>query len=388
MKARLLASAAVLALGFAGVAAAEVAVSANDNKRALVNGVNSVVQDARPDTVAIIDLSSGQPRVAASVQAPGSVIGPPNSVAITRDERFALVTSAEKADPRDATKTVPDNRVTLIDLSSSPPRVVSTIEVGLGPSGLSVNREGTLALVANRNAGTVSVLRLRDGQASVVSTVEIGPAATGVSHAQFTPNGRHALVTRDAESVISVLSIEGEQARKLDRDITVGVRPYSLTVSPDGRWALAGNVGRSAGNTGDADTVSLIDLSREPFRTIDTITVGTTPEGVVASPDGRHAAVVLHNGTGRPPGHPLRGQAQVKLLRIEDGRIRVVAEAPAGDWVQGLAFSRDGRRLLIGNMADRTIGVYGVDGDKLTDTGQRLEVDGGPVAIATAALMQ
>jgi DNA-binding beta-propeller fold protein YncE len=121
---------------------------------------------------------------------------------------------------------------------------------------------------------------------------------------------------------------------------------------------------------------------------VDTITVGTTPEGVVASPDGRHAAVVLHNGTGRPPGHPLRGQAQVKLLRIEDGRVRVVAEAPAGDWVQGLAFSRDGRRLLIGNMADRTIGVYGVDGDKLTDTGQRLQVDGGPAAIATAALVQ
>ncbi len=37
------------------------------------------------------------------------------------------------------------------------------------------------------------------------------------------------------------------------------------------------------------DTVSLVDLSREPFRVVDTATVGTTVEGVMASPDGRHA---------------------------------------------------------------------------------------------------
>jgi DNA-binding beta-propeller fold protein YncE len=228
------------------------------------------------------------------------------------------------------------------------------------------------------------VLRIREGQVSIVGTVTIGPAATGVSHAQFTPDGRHALVTRDNDSIVSVLRIEGETVTKLDRDITAGVRPYGLSVSPDGRWAVVGNVGRSANNTGDRDTVSLIDLSSEPFRTVDTVTVGTTPEGVLASPDGRHAVVVLHNGTGRPAGHPLRGQAQVKLLRVEDGRIRIVGEAPAGDWVQGMAFSRDGRTLLIGNMADRSIGVYRVEGDELRDTGQRIPVDGGPAAIASA----
>ena len=383
MKATLLAGAA-LALALASTASAEIAVTGNDGKRTLVGGVNTVVQNPRPDTLSIIDLSGGKPRLVTEIEAPHSVVGPPNSVAVSADERLALATSAEKLDPADATKTIPDNRVSVIDLSVSPPRVTQTLEVGLGPSGVSINRAGTLALVANRMAGTVSVLRLAGGQATVAGTVTIGPANTGVSHAQFTPDGRHALVTRDNDGIISVLAVKDETVTKLDRDMTAGMRPYSISITPGGAWAVVGNVGRSAGNTGDQDTVSLIDLSREPFHVIDTASVGMTAEGVMASPDGRHAVVVVHNGTGKPNGDPLRGKAQVKLLRIENGKLRVVAAANAGDWVQGMGFSRDGRTLLIGNMADRTLGVYRIEGDRIADTGQRIAVSGGPAAIGTA----
>ncbi len=38
------------------MAAAQLAVSANDNKLVLVNGVSTVVQNPPPDTVAVIDL--------------------------------------------------------------------------------------------------------------------------------------------------------------------------------------------------------------------------------------------------------------------------------------------------------------------------------------------
>lgn len=386
MKAAILAGTAVL-LVLAHQAAAEIAVSGNDNKRALVNGVNTVVRDPKPDTLAVIDLSNGEPRILAEVQAPHSVIGPPNSIAVMPDESLALATSAEKIDPADPTKTLPDNRVSVIDLKASPPRVAATLEVGAGPSGVSINPAGTLALVANRNAGTVSVLRIGGGQVAVAGTVPIGAAGTGVSHAQFTPDGRHALVTRDNDSIVSVLAVENETVTKMDRDLTVGVRPYSAAVSPSG-WAVVGNVGRSVNNTGDMDTVSLIDISREPFRTVDTVTVGPTPEGVTVSPDGVHAVAVVHNGSSRAAGDPLRGQAMVKLLKVEGGRIRVVAEAPAGDWVQGMAFSRDGRTLLIGNMVDRQIGIYRIEGDTLTATGRTLPVNGGPAALGTAPLVQ
>lgn len=385
MKTALLAGAAV-ALTLAGPATAEIAVSGNDGKRTLVGGVNTVVKDPKPDTLSVLDLSDAKPRLIAEIEVPHSVVGPPNSVAVSADERLALATSAEKLDPADATKTIPDNRVSVIDLGANPPRLTQTLQVGTGPSGVSINRAGTMALVANRLAGTVSVLSIKGGQVAVANTVTVGPATTGVSHAQFTPDGRHALVTRDNDSIVSVLRIEGETVTLLDRDMTAGMRPYGVSVAPDGRWAVVGNVGRSAGKTGDMDTVSLIDLSREPFRVVDTVSVGMTAEGVMASPDGRHAVVVVHNGTGKPINDPLRGKAEVKLLRVEEGRMQVVGTAGAGDWVQGMGFSRDGRTLVIGNMADRTIGVYRIEDGKITDTGQRIAVSGGPAAIGTAAV--
>lgn len=380
-------AALALCLG-ATAASAQIAVSGNDGKRRLVNGVNTVVQNPPSDTITVIDLNGQRPRVLGEVALSHSVVGPPLSVAVTPDERYALVTSAERIDPANPQRTIPDNRVQVVELNNgNSARVVQTVEAGAGPSGISINAAGNLVLVANRSAGTVSVFRFANGNLAPVSTVELGSATASPAHVQFTPDGRHALVTRDAEtaSMVSVLRVEGEAVTYMaDRNITVGHKPYAMGITRDGRWAVVGNIGRSGGGTGDADTISLIDLSREPFRTVDTVSVGPTPEGVQVSPDNRHVAVTVHNGSGRREGHPLRGRAQVVLLRIDNGRMREVSRAPVGDWAQGLAFSRDGRTLLVQNMADRTIAVFRVDGDRLRDTGQRLQVNGGPAGIRTA----
>ncbi len=384
MRSRLLGGGAMaLALALSLPATAQVAVSGNDNKRRLENGVNRVVPNAPADTITIIDLGGRAPRVLGEVALSHSVVGPPNSVAITPDERFAIVTSAERIDPADATRTVPDNRVQVVDLRATPPRVTQTVEAGAGPSGVSVNRAGNLVLVANRNAGTVSVFRLSNGTLTPVSTVTVGNATSSPAHVQFTPDGRRALVTRDdaAASFVSVLNIDGETVTKTDRDITAGLRPYGMGITPDGRWAVAANIGRGGG---DNDTVTLINLQREPYLAVDTISVGPTPEGIQVSPDNRHVAVTIHNGSARPQGHPLRGRGQLVMLRIDNGRLREVARAPIGDWAQGIAFSRDGRTVLVQNMADRNIAVFRFQDGRLTDTGTRIAVNGGPAAIRTA----
>ncbi|MES2711198.1 MAG: YncE family protein [Pseudomonadota bacterium] len=383
MKTTARASATLALLLAAGTASAQIAVSGNDNKQRLVNGVNTVVANPPPDTITILDLGGRAPRAIAELAVPHSVVGPPTSVAITPDERFAIVTSAVRIDPADPTKTVPDNRVTLVDLRSSPPRVVQTVEAGAGPSGVSVNRAGNLVLVANRNAGSVSVFRLTGGQLAPVSTVTVGPANSGPSHVQFTADGRRALVTRDGDtdSRVSILAIDGETVTKTDRDLTVGVRPYGMGITPNGQWAAVANIGRG---TGDADTVSLIDLRRDIYLTADTISVGPTPEGIQVSPDNRHVAVTIHNGSARPPGHPLLGVSQLVILRIENGRLRRIAQAPIGAWAQGVAFSRDGRTIVVQNMADRNLAVFRFDGQRLVDTRQRIAVGGGPAAIRTA----
>jgi hypothetical protein len=59
-------------------------------------------------------------------------------------------------------------------------------------------------------------------------------------------------------------------------------------------------------------------------------------------------------------------------------------EAPIGTWSQGVAFSRDGKTILVQNMVEREIQVLRYEGDRLTDTGQRIKVNGGPVSIRTS----
>ena len=378
MKTTLTMLAALLA---AGPALAQLALSGNDNKAVLENGAIRIVPNPPADTVTVLDLGSHPPRVVGSVQAPHSVVGPPTSVAITPDERLGLVASAQRVDPANVSRTIPDNRLSVIDLRASPPAVVQTLEVGAGASGVSVNRAGTLALVANRNAGTVSVFRIAEGRLAPLSTVTIAGPASGVSHVQFTPDGRFALVTRDGDFMVTVLKVEGENITLAGRDITVGIRPYGFGVTPDGRWAVIANLGRVSG---DADTVSLVSLAVEPFRVVDTISVGPTPEGIQVSPDNRHVGVVLINGSARAASHPLYGRGQLVMLRIEEGRLVRVAQAEMGSWGQGIAFSGDGTRVYVQNMVEREIQGFGFDGQRLTALPERVRVDGGPSALRTA----
>ncbi len=377
---RTLALAGALALA-AGAAAAQLAISGNDNKAVLDNGSVRIIASPPADTVRILDLSAHPPRLVAEVAAPHSVVGPPTSVALTPDERLGLVASAQRLDPADPTRTIPDNRLSVIDLRANPPAVVQTLEAGAGASGVSVNRAGTLALVANRNAGTVSVFRIADGRLAPAGTVTVGPPASGVSHVQFTPDGRFAFVTRDGDSMVSVLRVDGQNVTPAGRDITAGIRPYGLAITRDGRWAVVANIGRG---TGDADTVSLISLTAEPFRTADTISVGPTPEGIQVSPDSRHVAVTVMNGSNRAANHPLRGPGQLVVLRIEDGRLVRVASAEVGSWGQGVVLNADGTRLYVQNMVQREIQVLAFDGQRLTTLPERVAAGGGPAAIRTA----
>src|SRR5262245_29325844 len=92
-------------------AMAQLAVSANDNKAVLIDGVTTVVQNPPPDTVTIIDLKSSPPKIVGSVNAPASVVGPPSSVAVAHDESLALVSAATQIDRSDPTQVVHENSV-------------------------------------------------------------------------------------------------------------------------------------------------------------------------------------------------------------------------------------------------------------------------------------
>jgi len=342
--------------------------------------VGSVAANPAPDTVTVIDLGVFPPKLAGEVAVPTSVVGPPTSVAVAPDESYALVTAAMKKNPADAAKMVPDNRLSVIDLKAM--KLVQTVEAGLGAAGVAINPAGTLALVANRAEGTVSVFTIKGMTLAPAGKVALGKPDSGPSTVKFIGDGKRALVTRDGDNVLSILAIDGAKVTATNRNFYAGLRPYGADVTADGRYAAVANIGRGQG---DHDTVSLVDLSMNPPRTVDTVTVGPTPEGIKISPNGKYVAVVVHNGSTLPASSPFYNAfGKVVLLGISGGRLAKLSEERIGRWSQGAVFSADSNLLLVQNMVEKDVQVFRIELDQLRDTWHRIKLPGGGAAFGTA----
>ncbi len=359
---------------------AQIAVSANENKVVNVNGTNTVIENAPPDTVTILDLGASPPKVLGEVNTGTSVVGVPQSVAIAPDESIALVTAATKKDPADPKKTTDDNKLAVIDLKAYPPAVLQTVEVGLGPSGVSFSPDGKLVLVANRAGGTVSVLTVSGKTLALAGTVDLGNPKSGPSHVAFLADGKRALVTRDGDHRVSLLSIDGSKVEDTKKFMVGGFRPYSLAISSKGDVAVFGNQG---GGQGDDDVINVVDLKKDPPRIVDTISVGQTPEGVGMSLDGAYVAVTVMNGSQRPKTHQAyNDHGLVKIYRMTGTKLAYVAEAKVGGWGQGIAWSKDGKTLLFQAMLNKELQVLSFDGKDLKVTSS-IKVNGGPAGLRT-----
>ena len=160
--------AALITSGYRGSAAAQIAVSSNDHKTSWSEGIISPVLDPTPDTATIIDLEGV-------------------------------------------------------------PRVIATLRTGGQAGGVSINRTGTLALVATRIDGSVAVFGI-DGKTVtplgkvVICESDCHPATPG-----FTPDGRTALVTRYNDHKVAILRVEGTTVEYTGEDISANLKPY-----PDG----------------------------------------------------------------------------------------------------------------------------------------------------------
>jgi len=362
-------------------AVAQIAVSANDNKAVLVDGANTVPANPAPDTVTIIDLNASPPKLLGEINVPASVVGPPSSVAVAPDESFAIVTAATKLDPADPKKTVPDNKVSIIDLKASPPALLATVEAGAGAAGVAINRAGDLVLVANRSEGSVSAFTVSGKTLTPAGKVQLGDAKSGPSAVSFSPDGKTALVTRDGDHKISVLSIDGSKVEHAKRDLHAGLRPYPLGITRDGGYAVIANIGVGGG---DADTMSLLDLKARPARVVDTVSVGQTPEGLAVSPDGNHVVVTVMNGSNKSAKSPFFNDfGLAKIYRIGESKLIPVTEAKVGHWCQGAAWSKDSKTILVQCMVEKELQILTFDGKELKPAGA-IKVNGGPSGIHVA----
>ena len=364
--------------------AADLIVSTNDAKYRRVAGVDTFPLDAGPDTLDVIDASDFPPRVVATIEVAASIAGPPQAVAITLDGRLAIVSAPNRYDHAEKNNIL-GTFLQIVDLEARPPRLTGTVDLAHHPQGLAINRAGTL-LVAATVGGTVAAFRI-EGKA-LVAAGTIAVAEKRLAGIAITPDGTAALVALRDEQGIVVLDIDGTKVGAPRERVSTGVAPYAIDVSSDGRWAVVGNVGLAglaadpAMLGADADSVTLIDISKRPFRAVQHLTVPALPEGVAISPDGRWIAVQAMDGSNLVASHPGRhGRGRLLLWEIRGAEAVRVGDLPAGEAGQGVVFSADNRYVLAQFNVEQQIAVYAVNDGSFEDTGQRIATRGGPSSI-------
>ena len=380
--------AAVLASGLmvwaVGPVFGQVLIVGNDEKQGWDENGKPIFKEPGHDTLSVIDISKPEaPRIAATIPLINSIVGPPTNLAIHPSGEIALVAnSLEPVTQGWAHRLDPDNKVFLIDLKATPPKVIGTITVGKQPSGMAISPKGDLALVANRADGTISVLSIRGKDVLVVDTVTVGTATDSVSAVAITPDGKHAFAAKAAANKVALLTVDGDKVTYDKRDLPTGIFPYNVAVTPDGKLALTVDNGNGGGSDGNAKTVSVIDLEADPPRVIDHVTVGDSPEGLAISPKGDLAVSVEARGSNMPKTaffyHP---SGAVTALRIDGKKVSNVGEISVGALPEAVAFSPDGGYLYVGNFIDGDMWVLKVDGTTLTDTVQRFKLPGHPASM-------
>ena len=98
------------------------------------------------DNVLVVDIGTDPlaPKIIANLPLMNTIFEPPTNLQIAPDGKLGLVANSMNWVADGATwKAVPDNKHYVIDL-------IDTVTVGRQPSGMSINRAGDLALIANR----------------------------------------------------------------------------------------------------------------------------------------------------------------------------------------------------------------------------------------------
>jgi YVTN family beta-propeller protein len=372
------------ALGpIASPAWADLMIVGNDQKVVFdAEGNRSFVAPGK-DTITVVDITNREaPKIVANFTLMNSIFGPPTNLVITPDERLAIVANSVNWVQDGANwKPAPDNKLYVFDLKATPPAHIATVEVGKQPSGLSINSRGDLALIANRNDKSISVVSIQGKDVKLIDTVPMGDEVAAVA---ITPDGKRALAAKFPVHKVAVLDIDGQKVTYNSKlDMPVGQWPYNIDITPNGKIAITADNGNSGAPDGHVDTVSVIDLEANPPRVIDRVVVGDAPEGFAISPKGDIAVAVLLGGASVPKSawFNTKRNGSIVVLKIDGKKVTKIGELEVGGLPEGAVFSPDGRYLYVGNYTDSDVSVLKVDGTAVTDTGKKLKLPGQPASM-------
>ncbi|MHC8329462.1 YncE family protein [Pseudomonas sp. LB1P83] len=142
------------------------------------------------------------------------------------------------------------------------------IEVGKGPRGIAVSKDGSRVYVGNYISGDVSVIDTKDR--TVIATIKVGEYPQRVA---LSPDESLAFVTNYGSGSISVVNT---QTLKCIRDIDVGVHPCGIVSSPDGKCVYTHVQGRKSLAILNTDTFDVTHAWESQLECRD---IGISPDG-------------------------------------------------------------------------------------------------------------
>ena len=339
------------------------------------------------DTVAFINLADGKdrPEKWIATGTDNSIFGPPTNLAVTPDQKLAIIANSVKwVEVDGAWTSEPADTLHVVDLESGRPGVTRVVQTKAQPSGLSISRDGRNLLVANRADRSVSLFRIENKSARMLDTVSVDGEAAAIA---FHPDGKSALFTKFTEHLVGQLAVDGDKlVYDLAKDIPVGRSPYNVKFLPNGDMAIVCNTGNNGMPDGHVDTLSLIDYRGEAAHVFNTVSVGDGPEGLAVSADGKYVAVPLLNGStdifkGKWFHHE---HGEVVLYEVSGMRLIETSRVETGSFPEGIAFSADGTRLYVANLDSENFSVFSVEDGKLKALGEPLALQGKPGSMGTA----
>ena len=231
--------------------------------------------------------------------------------------------------------TIPAGQMSILETKSL---TVKSPITGLGanPFGLAVTPNGKEVWIANTTGNTVSVFDIKTSKLLTAITVGGGPA-------DVAPNGKTAYVANSDDSTVSVVKVAKRTVE--GSPISVGSEPEALVVSPDGKKLYTVNL----------NTVSVIDLATGNTTNLSMgATLGFRP---AFTPDGKYLYVPLWNPTNQntEPG-------TIVLISTASDTV-VGTPVTVGIQPDNVVISHNGRRAYVTNRLSNTVTVIAISGD-------------------------
>ncbi|MEE9420837.1 MAG: YncE family protein, partial [Desulfatiglandaceae bacterium] len=212
---------------------------------------------------------------------------------------------------------------------------------------------------------------------SIVAGLLLAGVLPALTFAQFiiTGNDNKALVVDgklvirpEGKQSVSLIDISGRTPMvKVSLPILNSIfgPPTNLAISPDGTLALvaeAVKLNEDATKFIPSDQVHVIDLTVNPPKEIESITVGRQPSGMAIHPSGKMALVAN------------RAETSISILSIQGKTVKYVGDVDTKDGVTHVVFTPDGKRALATKFTSNKVSLLEVDGMNVTYTGRDLPV--------------